>query len=192
MHQILSFILRYKIVCFNRLLSKAIRDMKLKKGMVGRGSICRMKGLRVLGYSCGSNVVRRGSKRDTGELYNKYSCTFLSSGLPLIGRSFKGSAGNKFRLASKKTAALTRNGGRRSARRSVLFRSLFILSVDPPFCWSRKGSIKEGGKPYEDGINIQNSCSTEGFQTSERRGGFEEGRGGSQAEAMAGAIVKIF
>lgn len=66
-----------------------------------------MKGLRVLGYSCGSNVVRRGSKRDTGDMYDINSCTFLSSGLPLIGRSFKGSAGNKFRLASKKTAALT-------------------------------------------------------------------------------------
>lgn len=70
-----------------------------------------MKGLRVLGYSCGSNVVRRGSKRDTGDMYDINSCTFPSSGIPvgkaLIGRSFKGSAGNKFRLASKKTAALT-------------------------------------------------------------------------------------
>lgn len=49
-----------------------------------------MKGLRVLGYSCESNVVRRGSKRDTGDMYDINSCTFLSSGLPLIVRSFNG------------------------------------------------------------------------------------------------------
>lgn len=99
--------------------------------------ICRMKGLRVLGYLCGSNVVRRGSKRDTKELYDPFFCTLLSSGLPLIGRSFKGSAGNKFRLASKKTAVLTRNGGLRSGKRVQHRERELELVVFKPVvaCW---------------------------------------------------------
>lgn len=63
-----------------------------------------MKGLRVLGYSCESNVVRRGSKRDTGDMYDINSCTFLLSGLPFIVRSFKGkevSLGQKDRPKSR-------------------------------------------------------------------------------------------
>ena len=55
-----------------------------------------------MGYSCGSNLVRRGSKRDTGELYDKFSCTFLSSGLPLIGRSFKGQLETSFAWPARK------------------------------------------------------------------------------------------
>ena len=108
-----------------------------RKGWLGGGRICRMKGLRVLGYSCGSNVVRRVSKRDTGDMYDINSCTFLSSGLPLMGRSFKGSAGNKFSLASKKTKALT-NKQRRESRCALATRIRFLAAtalLNPLLVW---------------------------------------------------------